>query len=182
MQHIDFELRGDFIPLDALLKATGLAESGGRAKAMVAEGLVQVDGRPELRKTAKLRAGQQVRPTGAVPCRSIVLSPTTVAMEYAKLPVSDLSRWSYTVQVRPSMVTVPVSAALSSVVACQVGFAPMPWLKAMNCTLGVMKPTYQVGTSLRAPKLAAFALHVSGSTGTMSSADASGCDWAAIVA
>ena len=65
MQHIDFELRGDFIPLDALLKATGLADSGGRAKAMVAEGLVQVDGRQELRKTAKLRAGQQVRLAGA---------------------------------------------------------------------------------------------------------------------
>ena len=65
MQRIDFELRGDFIPLDALLKATGLADSGGRAKAMVAEGLVQVDGRQELRKTAKLRAGQQVRLAGA---------------------------------------------------------------------------------------------------------------------
>ena len=61
MRHIDFELRGDFIPLDALLKATGLAGSGGRAKAMVAEGRVQVDDRQELRKTAKLRAGQQVR-------------------------------------------------------------------------------------------------------------------------
>ena len=65
MRHIDFELRGDFIPLDALLKATGLAESGGRAKAMVAEGRVQVDDRQELRKTAKLRAGQQVRLAGA---------------------------------------------------------------------------------------------------------------------
>lgn len=61
MRTLDFELRGEFIPLDALLKATGLAESGGRAKAMVAEGLVEVDGRTELRKTAKLRAGQVVR-------------------------------------------------------------------------------------------------------------------------
>jgi ribosome-associated protein len=57
---IDFLLRGDHIPLDALLKATGLAESGGRAKAMVAAGGVQVDGRQELRKTCKLRAGQVV--------------------------------------------------------------------------------------------------------------------------
>jgi ribosome-associated protein len=57
---IDFLLRGEHIPLDALLKATGLAESGGRAKAMVAAGLVQVDGRQELRKTCKLRAGQVV--------------------------------------------------------------------------------------------------------------------------
>lgn len=60
MRELEFELRGEFIPLDALLKATGLAESGGRAKAMVAEGLVQVDGRTELRKTCKLRAGQVV--------------------------------------------------------------------------------------------------------------------------
>ncbi len=65
MRHIDFELRGEFIPLDALLKATGLAESGGRAKALVAEGQVQVDGRTELRKTCKLRAGQQVALAGA---------------------------------------------------------------------------------------------------------------------
>ena len=57
-RHIDFALRAEFIPLDALLKATGLAESGGRAKAMVAEGLVRVDGHTEWRKTCKLRAGQ----------------------------------------------------------------------------------------------------------------------------
>jgi ribosome-associated protein len=62
---IDFELRGEHIALDALLKATGLADSGGRAKAMVAAGLVQVDGQPELRKTCKLRAGQVVALAGA---------------------------------------------------------------------------------------------------------------------
>ncbi len=60
MNQIDFELRGEHITLDALLKATGLAPSGGIAKMMVADGLVQVDGRDELRKTAKIRAGQVV--------------------------------------------------------------------------------------------------------------------------
>jgi ribosome-associated protein len=60
MQTIEFELRGDHITLDRLLKATGLASSGGTAKAFVADGRVQVDGRDELRKTAKLRAGQIV--------------------------------------------------------------------------------------------------------------------------
>ena len=65
MQQIDFELRGDFITLDHLLKATGLAGSGGAAKAMVAAGHVQVDGRDELRKTCKLRAGQVVSVSGA---------------------------------------------------------------------------------------------------------------------
>ena len=60
MTEIEFELRGAHIPLDALLKATGLAPSGGIAKLMVADGLVQVDGRDELRKTCKIRAGQVV--------------------------------------------------------------------------------------------------------------------------
>lgn len=65
LQQITFPLRGDFITLDSLLKACGLAESGGRAKTMVAEGLVQVDGQDELRKTAKIRAGQVVSVHGA---------------------------------------------------------------------------------------------------------------------
>ena len=60
MPSIDFELRGEYIALDTLLKATGLAGSGGTAKAMVADGLVQVDGQTELRKTCKIRAGQVV--------------------------------------------------------------------------------------------------------------------------
>lgn len=61
MQTIDFSLRGEYIALDALLKATGVADSGGAAKAMVAAGQVQVDGQLELRKTAKMRPGQVVR-------------------------------------------------------------------------------------------------------------------------
>jgi len=60
MNAIDFELRGEYITLDALLKATGLASSGGIAKRMVADGRVQVDGRDESRKTCKIRAGQVV--------------------------------------------------------------------------------------------------------------------------
>lgn len=65
LNRIDFPLRGDYITLDALLKATALAPSGGAAKAMVAEGLVEVDGQQELRKTAKLRLGQVVSVAGA---------------------------------------------------------------------------------------------------------------------
>jgi ribosome-associated protein len=64
MRQLDFPLRGEFITLDALLKVTGLAASGGGAKAMVADGRVQVDGREELRKTCKIRAGQVVAVTG----------------------------------------------------------------------------------------------------------------------
>jgi len=65
MNLIEFELRGEHITLDALLKATGLAPSGGSAKLMIAEGKVQVDGRDELRKTCKIRAGQVVAVAGA---------------------------------------------------------------------------------------------------------------------
>lgn len=55
-----FELRGEFIALCDLLKLTGIADSGGQGKSMVAEGLVKVDGSIERRKTAKIRAGQVV--------------------------------------------------------------------------------------------------------------------------
>ena len=60
METIHFVLRSEFITLDKLLKATGLAASGAEAKQRVAAGGVQVDGREELRKTAKLRPGQVV--------------------------------------------------------------------------------------------------------------------------
>ena len=56
-----FELKGDFIALCDLLKTTGIADSGGQGKAFVAEGVVKVDGEIELRKTAKIRAGQTVK-------------------------------------------------------------------------------------------------------------------------
>ena len=72
MQLIDFALRGEHITLDALLKATGLAPSGGIAKLIVADGRVQVDGRDELRKTCKIRAGQVVSLAGS---RIRVLAP-----------------------------------------------------------------------------------------------------------
>lgn len=57
---LELELRGDFIELDKLLKATGLCDSGGQARRLIADGEVQVDGQVELRKTAKIRAGQVV--------------------------------------------------------------------------------------------------------------------------
>lgn len=56
----DFQIRGELITLDALLKAVGAADSGAQAKAMIADGLVRVDGETELRKTRKLRGGETV--------------------------------------------------------------------------------------------------------------------------
>lgn len=64
MQTSTFELKGEFIALCDLLKLTGIADSGGQGKAFVAEGLVTVDGEIELRKTAKIRAGQVVECMG----------------------------------------------------------------------------------------------------------------------
>lgn len=56
-----FELEGrDFIELNNLLKVTGLCESGGRAKSLIADGRVKVDGKVELRKRCKLRVGQKI--------------------------------------------------------------------------------------------------------------------------
>lgn len=60
MQQIEFQLRGEFVELCNLLKLVGVCDSGGAGKALVAEGLVSVDGKAESRKTAKIRAGQVV--------------------------------------------------------------------------------------------------------------------------
>ena len=56
-----FQLDGEFIELFVLIKLLALASSGGAAKAIIAEGLVSVDGVVETRKARKLRAGQIVR-------------------------------------------------------------------------------------------------------------------------
>lgn len=63
MQRIAFDLDAghDFVELNQLLKLVGIADSGGQGKAIVASGEVTVDGVVELRKTAKIRAGQIVR-------------------------------------------------------------------------------------------------------------------------
>lgn len=62
MQKITFELRdGDeYIPLIALLKAVGVAESGSMAQEVVTAGLVRRNGETELRKRAKIVAGDVI--------------------------------------------------------------------------------------------------------------------------
>ena len=56
----EFRLRDDHVRLCDLLKLAGVADSGGRGKQLVTAGAVTVDGQAESRKTAKIRAGQQV--------------------------------------------------------------------------------------------------------------------------
>lgn len=61
---MEFILKGEYIALCDLLKTTGIANSGGQGKMMVADGIVKVDGKIELRKTAKIRKGQLVECLG----------------------------------------------------------------------------------------------------------------------
>ncbi|MEN3291370.1 MAG: ribosome-associated protein [Burkholderiales bacterium] len=60
MQQLTFDLRGEYVELNQLLKLVGIVDSGGAGKAIVASGEVSVDGKVELRKTCKIRAGQVV--------------------------------------------------------------------------------------------------------------------------
>ncbi len=55
-----FALRTEYITLEALLKASGLA-GGGAAKALIAAGGVRVDGELETRRGRKLRGGERVQ-------------------------------------------------------------------------------------------------------------------------
>ncbi|MGE3262270.1 MAG: RNA-binding S4 domain-containing protein [Bacteriovoracia bacterium] len=58
---MEFKLEGEeFITLQALLKASGLSDSGGAAKAVIVSGQVTVDGALEIRRGKKIRAGQVV--------------------------------------------------------------------------------------------------------------------------
>lgn len=61
MKTIEFAVDGEYVELNQLLKLVGVVDSGGAGKALVASGEVRVDGKPELRKTCKIRPGQQVR-------------------------------------------------------------------------------------------------------------------------
>ena len=67
METIEFLLSRPHVELCQLLKLTGIADSGGAGKRIVAAGEVRVDGQPESRKTAKIRAGQSVQ------CRGVTI-------------------------------------------------------------------------------------------------------------
>lgn len=56
----------EYIALCDLLKLAGLTESGGQAKAVIAEGQVLRNGEVETRKTAKIRGGEVIEFAGAV--------------------------------------------------------------------------------------------------------------------
>jgi ribosome-associated protein len=60
----EIEVRGDIIRLGQLLKVAGLVDSGGEAKAVLAEGGVTVNGEPEARRGRQLRDGDVVEVDG----------------------------------------------------------------------------------------------------------------------
>lgn len=63
---MDFKIRGEYIELIKLLKATGLAENGAQAQMLVEEGLVKVNSVNETRKRAKIRPGDVVEAQGSI--------------------------------------------------------------------------------------------------------------------
>lgn len=57
MEKIDFKIKEEYIELIQLLKAIGLAQTGGHAKIIVEEEMVTRNGALETRKRAKLIPG-----------------------------------------------------------------------------------------------------------------------------
>lgn len=57
MEKIEFTINGEFIELLGLLKATGIAQTGGHAKMIVEDEEVFRNGELETRKRAKLVPG-----------------------------------------------------------------------------------------------------------------------------
>ncbi|HNR54610.1 MAG TPA: RNA-binding S4 domain-containing protein [Flavobacteriales bacterium] len=59
-----FEVEGEYVELNQLLKLVGFCSSGGEGKHLVAAGLVEVDGHVETRMRCKIRPGQRIRFAG----------------------------------------------------------------------------------------------------------------------
>jgi len=55
-----FKIEGEYIELIGLLKATGIAQTGGHAKMIVDDGVVIRNGEVEMRKRAKLVPGDRI--------------------------------------------------------------------------------------------------------------------------
>jgi ribosome-associated protein len=58
---IDVKINGEFVELYKVLKFEGLAQSGGQAKSVIANGEVTVNGEIETRKRKKLVAGDIIK-------------------------------------------------------------------------------------------------------------------------
>ena len=56
----NFKIEGEYIELMALLKALGIAQTGGHAKHIVDSGIVYRNGQIETRRRAKLIKGDKI--------------------------------------------------------------------------------------------------------------------------
>ncbi|WMJ21790.1 RNA-binding S4 domain-containing protein [Paludicola sp. MB14-C6] len=59
-EKVTVEIKTDFIKLDQLLKFIGIAESGGHAKEIIAEGVVFVNQQQCTMRGKKIKDGDQV--------------------------------------------------------------------------------------------------------------------------
>lgn len=66
MEEIEFTINGEYIELLGLLKATGIAQTGGHAKMIVEDEEIMRNGELETRKRAKLVAGDVIEVGGEV--------------------------------------------------------------------------------------------------------------------
>ena len=60
----EIQIETEFIRLDALLKLTGLVDTGGQAKATIQQGMVQVNGESCLMRGKKMRPGDTLTAGG----------------------------------------------------------------------------------------------------------------------
>ena len=60
----EFQLRGEMIRLGQLLKVAGIVDSGGEAKALIADGGVTVNGETETRRGRQLHRGDVLTAAG----------------------------------------------------------------------------------------------------------------------
>jgi ribosome-associated protein len=61
MEKIEFELKGEYIELNKLLKASSLVATGGEAGMLILDGLVKVNGESCIMKRKKIRKGNTVQ-------------------------------------------------------------------------------------------------------------------------
>ena len=67
----DVEVRAGGIDLGQLMKVAGLVDTGGEAKALLAEGVVLVNGEVDLRRGRTLRDGDVVAVADEEPVRVV---------------------------------------------------------------------------------------------------------------
>ena len=77
---VEIEINGDAIRLGQLLKFANLVTDGGEAKALIASGMVRVDGEREIRRGRQVGIGSRVEvdlPQGCRELRIVQLRPVS---------------------------------------------------------------------------------------------------------